>query len=72
MSKGIRTVLVEVMYHVDGGALYDAAMKHSVDLDAMTEQELGDFTTRHFSDINEVDCFGQVHRLDTYVEREND
>ena len=71
MSKKIETVLVEVMYRVDGGALYEAARNVGVDLDKMTEQEAGDFTARHFSDINEVDCFGYVQRLDTYVEREN-
>jgi len=72
MSKKIETVLVEVMYRVDGGALYEAARNVGVDLDKMTEQEVGDFTTRHFSDINEAWCFGHVHRLDTAVERGRD
>ena len=72
MSREIENVLVEVMYHVDGGALYEAARNVGVDLDKMTEQEVGDFTTRHFSDISEVDWFGHVHRLDTAVVRGRD
>jgi hypothetical protein len=72
MSNTVLNATIEVTYDICSECLYCRAEELGLDLDGMSNEQVGRFALSLFADASEVGCFGSAHKWGVCVEREID